>query len=155
MHSYLFAALGIGFSSGLRTFTAPAVVCWAAHLGRLNLHGSPFAFMGSAAAVAIFTLLALFEYGWDLSPKATNRTDPGALIARIISGGLCGACLYASAGQSWIVGAIPGGIGAVIGAFAGYHLRKRLVEALKVKDAMIAIPEDLLAIGMACLLVLL
>jgi uncharacterized membrane protein len=148
MHFFL-PALGIGFSSGLRTFTAPAVVCWAAHLGKLNLHGSPFAFMGSTVAVGVFTLLALFEYGWDLSPKATNRTDPGALIARIVSGGLCGACLYASAGQSWMVGTILGGIGAVIGAFAGYHARKRLVEALKVKDAMIAIPEDLVAIGLA------
>jgi uncharacterized membrane protein len=159
MHGEIFAlALGIGFSSGLRTFTAPAVVCWAAYLGRLNLHGSPFAFMGSGVAVGIFTLLALFEYGYDLSPKARRRTEPGSLIARIISGGLCGACIFASAGQSsasqsWIAGVLFGGIGAVIGGFAGYHARKGLVQSLKVKDAMIAIPEDLVAIGLAYLLV--
>jgi len=146
-------ALGLGLSSGLRTFTAPAVVCWAAYLGRLNLHGTPLAFLGSTAALVIFTLLALGEYVYDLSPKARSRIDPGSLIARIISGGLCGACLFVSAGQSWIAGALLGGIGAVIGAFAGYHARKRLVQGLKIKDAMIAIPEDLLAIGLAYLLV--
>ena len=155
MHGYVFLlALGIGFSSGLRTFTAPAVVAWGAHLGRLHLSGSPFAFMGSTAAVAILTLLALFEYGYDLSPIARRRTEPGSLIARIISGGLCGACLFAAASQSWIVGALLGGIGGVIGGFAGYHARKRLVESLKVKDAMIAIPEDLVAIGLAYLIAL-
>jgi uncharacterized membrane protein len=153
MPTYLFA-LVIGFSSGLRTFTAPAVVAWAAHLGRLNLHGSPFAFMGSAIAVGVFTFMALFEYVFDLRPNVPNRTSPPSLIARIISGGLCGACLFASANQSWIVGAMLGAIGAVIGAIAGYNARKRLVETLKVKDAMIAIPEDLVAIGLAYLTVM-
>src|SRR5215472_4805137 len=101
-----FLALGVGFSSGLRTFTAPAVVCWAAHLGRLNLHGSPFSFMGSKAALAIFTFMALFEYVYDLNPKAPSRTSPPSLIARIISGGLCGACIFASAGQGWMIGVV-------------------------------------------------
>src|SRR5262249_3459543 len=95
------------------------------------------------------TFAALFEYGYDLSPIARRRTEPSSLIARIISGGFSGACLFASASQSWIVGALLGGIGGVIGGFAGYHSRKRLVTTLKVKDAMIAIPEDLLAIGLA------
>lgn len=154
MNSSLFAlVIVIGFSSGLRTFTAPAVVCWAAHLGRLNLHGSAFSFMGLKAAFVIFTLLALGEYVFDLLPKVPNRTSPPALIARILSGGLCGACLFASAGHSWIVGAVLGGIAAVVGAFAGYHARKSLVQNLKVKDAMIAIPEDLVAIGLAYLAV--
>jgi uncharacterized membrane protein len=153
MPTYLFA-LVIGFSSGLRTFTAPAAVAWAAHLGRLNLHGSPFAFIGSAIAVGVFTCMALFEYVFDLLPKAPKRTSPGSLMARIISGGLCGACLFASANQSWIIGAMLGAIGAVIGAFAGYHARWRLVQKLKCKDALIAIPEDFVAIGLAYLMVI-
>jgi uncharacterized membrane protein len=108
--------------------------------------------MSSPVAVGIFTLLALFEYGWDLSPKATSRTDPPSLLARIVSGGLCGACAFASGQQSWIAGAALGAIAAVIGAFTGYHARKRLVAALNVKDAMIAIPEDLVAIALACVI---
>jgi len=145
-------ALGFGFVSGLRTFTAPAVLSLVAYLRPDILTGC--AFLGSKVAVALLTLLALAEYVGDLLPKTPNRTAPGPLIARIISGGLCGACLVISSRQPWVPGVLLGGIGAVIGAYAGYNARKRLVEKLKVKDAVIAIPEDLFAISMACLLVL-
>jgi uncharacterized membrane protein len=146
-------ALGIGIVAGLRSLTAPAAVSWAAYLGWLNLQGSPLAFMGSTAAVVIFSLLALGEYVADLLPQTPNRTTPGPLIARILTGGLSGACLCASAGQSLVAGAVLGGIGSVIGAFAGYQVRTRLVRGLKVQDMLIAIPEDLVAIGLASFLV--
>ncbi len=148
--NYVFAfALGIGFVAGLRSLTAPAAVSWAAHLGWLNLRGSPLAFMGSAVAVAIFSLAAIAEYVTDLLPKTPRRTKPGPLIGRIVMGGLSGACLCASANQSLLLGAVLGGIGGVIGTFAGYQSRTRLVNSLKVKDAFIAIPEDLVAIALA------
>ena len=143
--------LGIGFVSGLRTFTAPAMISWAARLGLLHLQQSPFAFMGSTVAVVILTLLAAGEYVGDLLPKTPKRTAPGPLIARIVSGGLSGACLCAAHQQSILTGVLLGGVGAVIGAFTGYEVRKRLVAALKVRDAMIAIPEDLVAISLAYL----
>ena len=148
-------ALGIGIVAGLRSLTAPAVVSWAAYLGWLNLQGSPLAFMGSIVAVVIFSLLALGEYVADLLPQTPNRTTPGPLVARILTGGLSGACLCASADQSLVAGALVGGIGSVIGAFAGYQVRTRLVRGLKVQDMLIAIPEDLVAIGLASFLVFL
>lgn len=152
--TYVFAlAVGMGIVAGLRSMTAPAAVSWAAHLGWLDLHGSPLAFIGSGAAVAIFSMLAIAEYVTDVLPKTPSRTTPGPLIARIVMGGLSGACLCASANQSLLIGAVLGGIGGVIGAFSGYEARKRLVSGLKVKDAMIAIPEDLVAIGCAYFLV--
>jgi uncharacterized membrane protein len=152
--TYAFAlAVGIGIVAGLRSLTAPAAVSWAARLGWLDLHGSPLAFMGSGVTVAIVSVLAIGEYVSDLLPKTPSRTTPGPLIARIVMGGLSGACLCASANQSLLIGAVVGGIGGVIGAFSGYEARKRLVSGLKVKDAMIAIPEDLVAIGFAYFLV--
>jgi uncharacterized membrane protein len=152
--NYVFGiAFGIGIVAGLRSLTAPAAVSWAAHLGWLTLRGSPLAFMGSAWAVAVFSLLAVLEYVTDLLPKTPSRTTPGPLMARIVMGGLSGACLYGSAGKSLLVGVLLGGIGAVIGAFAGYQARTRLVNGLRVKDAFIAIPEDLVAIGLAYLFV--
>jgi len=149
---FLFAA-GIGIVAGLRSLTAPAAVSWAAHVGWLDLHGSPLGFMGSTAAVAIFSLLAIGEYVTDLLPKTPPRTKPGPLGTRIVTGGLSGACLYAGVHRSLLAGALLGGIGGVIGAFAGYQARTRLVKDLNVKDAFIAIPEDLVAIGLALFLV--
>jgi uncharacterized membrane protein len=152
--TYVFAlTAGIGFVAGLRSLTAPAAVSWAAYLGWLNLDASPLAFMGSRVAVALFTGLALLEYVADLLPMTPNRTKPGPLIARITMGGLSGGCLSVSAGQSIMMGAVLGGIGAVIGAFAGYEIRKRLVRGLRVKDPFVAVPEDLVAIALAYLFV--
>jgi uncharacterized membrane protein len=146
-------ALGIGIVAGLRALTAPAAVSWAACLGWIDLHGTPLAFMGSRVAVLIFSLGAMAEYVVDKLPRTPNRTRPGSVIARMVLGGLAAACLSVSAGQSLLVGALLGGIGALIGTFGGYHIRRRLVSGLRVKDIVIAIPEDLVAIGLAYLLV--
>jgi uncharacterized membrane protein len=149
--NYVFAfALGIGLAAGLRSFTPPAVVAWAAHLGWLNLNNTPLAFMGSIIAVIIFSLLALFELFLDLQPSTPKRTAPFPLTARILMGGLCGACVCAAANQAWTIGAILGAIGAVIGAFAGYETRRHLVTAFNIKDSFIAFFEDLVTIGLAC-----
>jgi uncharacterized membrane protein len=149
MNFILALAFGIGVVAGLRSLTAPAAVAWAAHLGWLNLHASPLAFMASTWAVILFSALAIFELVADLLPQTPKRTAPGPLAARIVTGGLCGACLCASANQSLPIGAALGAIGAVIGTFAGYELRKRLVIGLNVNDIFIALPEDLIAIGFA------
>ena len=96
MNYVLEFAFGIGFAAGLRAFTPPAIVAWAAHLGWLNLNNSLLAFMGSRIAVVIFSLLAVFELIGDLRPQTPKRTAPVPLVARILTGGLCGACLCAT-----------------------------------------------------------
>ena len=152
--NYVFAlAFGIGFAAGLRSLTPPAAVAWAAYLGWLNLNNSPLAFMGSIIAVISFSLLALFELFADLQPSTPKRTAAMPLTARIVMGGLCGACLCAAGNQSLIIGAILGAVGGVIGAFAGYEIRRRLVAALNIKDIFIALFEDLVTIGLACFFV--
>jgi uncharacterized membrane protein len=152
--NYVFSfAFGIGFAAGLRSLTPPAVVAWAAHLGWLNLRDSPLAFMGSTITAVIFSFLAVFELVSDLLPQTQKRTAPVPLGARILMGGLCGACICAAVHQSLIIGAILGAVGGVIGAFAGYETRRRLVSALNIKDTFIALLEDLVTIGLACFLV--
>lgn len=146
-------ALGIGIVAGLRALTAPAAVSWAAHLGWLHLEGSSLAFMGSAITVGILSVLAIVEYITDQLPSTPARTVPMHLIARLIMGALSGACICVSAGQSLLVGAGLGIVGALIGTFGGYYTRKGLVNGLKVKDILIAIPEDLVAIGLAYFIV--
>ena len=150
--NYVFVlALGIGIVAGLRSLTAPAVVAWGAHLGWVNLHGSPLAFMGSTTAVAILSVLAIGELIADKLPMIPKRTAPAPLSARVITGGLCGACFCAAAGKSLLAGMLLGGIGGVIGAFLGYSIRRRL--DLHVKDFVVAICEDVVAVSLALFLV--
>jgi uncharacterized membrane protein len=153
--NYVFVfAVGIGIVAGLRAMTAPAVVSWAAHLGWLSRDWSQLAFMGSIAAVAIFSSLAIGELVADLVPGIPKRTTPAPLVARILTGCLCGAYFCEILNQPPLyTGATLGAIGAVIGAFAGYEIRRRLVRRLKIKDVFIAVPEDLVAIGLALFLV--
>ena len=149
----LLLALLIGVVSGLRSLTAPAVVAWAAHLGWIHLNYAPINFLGSAAAVAVFTLFAIVELVADQLPKAPSRTAPPGLIARIFLGGLCGAALAVAGAQSIAIGAFLGIGGGVAGAFGGYEARTRLVKALKVPDFVIATLEDAVAIGAGLLIV--
>jgi uncharacterized membrane protein len=151
-HIFMFA-LGIGFAAGLRALVTPAVVAWAAHLGWLNLNNSALAFMGSIITAVVFSLLAVVELIGDLRPTTPKRTAPMPLVARILTGGLCGACVCAGSNQSLIIGAILGAVGGVIGAFAGYEVRRRLVAAWNIKDIFVAVLEDLVTIGLACFFV--
>src|SRR5205085_11283595 len=151
--SYIALAFGVGVAVRLRSLSPPAVVAWAAHLGWLNLNNSALAFMGSIITVVIFSILALFELFVDLQPSTPKRTAPVPLGARILMGGLCGACLYAASNQPLVIGAILGAVGGVIGTFAGYEIRRRLVAALHGKDIFVALLEDLVAIGLACFFV--
>jgi uncharacterized membrane protein len=151
-HVLLLAFL-IGVVAGLRTMTAPAVVAWAAHQQWLNLHNSPLAFMGSTVAVAILTVLALGELVVDKLPSTPSRTEPLGLIARSVLGGLSGASVAAAGAQSIVLGVVLGVAGAMVGAFSGYQIRRRLVSALKVPDFVIALLEDAVAIAGGLLIV--
>lgn len=148
----LLLAVGIGIVAGLRSLTAPAVTCWMAHFHVLNLQDSHLRFMGSAIAVAIFTLLALAELINDKLPKTPSRTTAVPLTARILMGALSGAAFGVAGAASIVIAVIAGIIGALIGTFGGYLLRTRTVKALHAPDFVIALLEDAVAIGGGLLL---
>jgi uncharacterized membrane protein len=104
-------------------------------------------------AVAIFSVLAIGELIADKLPRTGKRTAPAPLLARFLTGGLCGACVFAAAGKSLLVGAFVGAVGGIVGAFLGYYVRRRVVSDLHTNDFVVAIFEDLLAIGLALFLV--
>src|SRR5947209_5400037 len=99
-------AFGIGVVSGLRAFSAPAIVCWAAKLGWIHLQGTPLAFMGSTAVVYSFSLLAAGELVGDKLPQIPSRKSPGPLAARMVLGGLSAAALCVSGGLPLAVGGV-------------------------------------------------
>jgi uncharacterized membrane protein len=148
----LAVAFGLGVVAGLRTFTAPAVTCWGASWGWLHLQGSRLAWMGSTAACWIFTVVALAELVNDKLPRTGSRTAPGPLVGRLLSGGLCGAAACLSGGHAAPLGAVLGMAGALAGTFGGHRARLALDRALGTPDWMVALLEDAVAIGGACLL---
>ena len=155
MNSNLVLALAflIGVVAGLRAMTAPAVTCWAAHLGWINLNGSHLAWMASIIAVAIFTLAAIGELVNDKLPKTGPRTAPPSIAIRCVMGGLCGAALAIAGGQGWVLGVVLGIVGTLAGTFGGYQVRHQIVSGLKIKDLPIALIEDVIAVGGGLLVV--
>ncbi len=107
--------------------------------------------MGSTTAVAILSVLAIGELIADKLPMIPKRTAPAPLMARVVTGGLCGACLCAAVGKSLLAGTLLGGMGGIVGAFLGYRIRRRL--DLNFKDLVVAICEDVVAVGLALFLV--
>jgi uncharacterized membrane protein len=145
-HVLLFVFV-IGVVTGLRSLTGPAVTSWAAHLGWLSLIGTPMRFMSSIITVTIFTLLAVVEFVADQLPSTPSRTAPVGLSARVLMGGLCGATVGVAGGASIALGIVVGVLGALAGTYGGYYARTRSVKALGVPDVVIAVIEDIVAIG--------
>jgi uncharacterized membrane protein len=142
----LFLIFLIGFLAGLRSLTAPAATAWAVCLGWLKLE-RPLSLIGSIPSVAILTLLAVAELVADKLPNTPNRTSPVGLIARIVTGGLTGACVAVAVRQGLLFGAALGAVGGIVGCFLGYKARIGLVKALGTYDIYVALVEDLVAIA--------
>ncbi len=143
---FLFALL-LGVFSGLRGMTPIALVTWAAHLGWINLAGSPLVFLSNPVAVGLFTLLAIGELIGDKTSRIGPRTAAGPFGARIVTGILCGMALAIAAHAALAFGLIAGAIGAIAGTLAGFRIRRALTAPGKLPDLPVALLEDLIAIG--------
>jgi uncharacterized membrane protein len=128
---FLLLPFVLGVVSGLRTFTAPAVL-W------LTLHRGPWAYVLGAAA--------LFEYYYDLSPKAPPRTDFAGLLARLISGAFVGWwAAVAAGGITPVSGAAAGAVGAFLGAYGSLAVRSRAIAVIGNNAS--GLLEDVIAIA--------
>jgi uncharacterized membrane protein len=122
-------------------------------MGWLHLDGSWLAWVANKISLAVFSLFAVGELIADKLPFIPGRTQPGPLGARIIFGALCAAALCFSGGASLFLGAILGAVGGIAGAFAGYNYRRWLSRGAKLPDLLIALLEDVVAVGGGLLLV--
>jgi uncharacterized membrane protein len=143
----------LGIVAGLRSMTALAAVAWAAHFGGLSLDGRPLAFLQSGVARYLLLAAMLGELVTDKLPFTPARTGPGPFAARITSGALSGAAVTVAAGGSLILGGIAGVLGALAGTLGGYRARTGLVRRLEVPDYVIAVLEDVVAVGLAFLVI--
>ena len=143
----------IGGVSGLRSLTGIAMVTIAAqrgwpHLGWLHLGGTGLSFLGTAVAMYVFVVLAIGELIADKLSFTPPRIQTGPLAVRFLVGAFCAGALAVAAGMPWVVPAVAGGVSAIVGAYAGYWLR-RSITSRGAKDLPIALLEDATAILLA------
>lgn len=131
----LLLALGIGFVSGLRTFTSLAAL----GLVRGGVWG------------IVLPLGAVGEYVADAMPNIPSRTALPSIVIRPLSGAVAGWWISATHGGSTIVGAIAGIAGALIGTYGGHAARLAAIARIGAISAAIA--EDVVAIALAALFV--
>jgi uncharacterized membrane protein len=132
----LLLALGIGFVSGLRTFTSLAALALSRGIGVWSI---------------VLGLGALGEYVADASPKIPSRTALPSIVIRPLSGAIAGWFISAWHGGSPVAGAIVGVIGALIGTYGGHAARAAAIAKIGALPAAVA--EDVVAVGLSALLV--
>jgi uncharacterized membrane protein len=133
---FLLLAFLLGVVSGLRTFTAPAVL-W------IMRHGGFWSYVLLAAAVV--------EYFFDVHPNAPPRTCTSNILARLVSGAFVGWWAAAATGVWPVLGAIAGGIGAVLGAYGSLAVRKRAIA--HIGNLASGLLEDVIAIAVSVAIV--
>lgn len=146
--SALARAFGIGVVAGMRSMTAPATVSDAlagqratARCGPLvNLLAWPWAARGLKVAAA-------GEMVADKLPFIPARTEPQSVVGRLGTGAISGAALSGALGHSQFLGGFLGALGALVGTYAFYLLRRELGRATHLPDAWIALAEDALALS--------
>lgn len=115
----------------MRTFAGPAML--AAH-GRIT--GKPR---------IVVLLAAAGELAADKSPKAPDRTDVPAVVGRTLAAAYTGREIAAAPG------ATAGALSAVAGSYAWWRARGLVVGTTGLPDPVVAIGEDLLAMGFAAI----
>jgi uncharacterized membrane protein len=146
MMSWLIAIPLLGLATGLRTMTPIAVICWYAYVGYLPVDATWATWTARLSVAIVFTVLAIGELIGDKLPKTPNRIAPIPLLARLIFGGLCGSISATAMSGPGIEGVMLGVLGALLGAFGGFMVRRHLVERLECADWNVAVCEDATAI---------
>jgi uncharacterized membrane protein len=151
MMSWILAIPLLGLTTGLRSMTPMAVLCWFSYLGYLPVDGTWASWTDRRASVAVFTVLAIGEYAADKLPWIPDRIAAGPLLARLVFGGLVGSITATAMNGPGLEGVVLGVVGAALGAFAGFMIRREVVESLGCADWPVGLAEDALAVVCAIL----
>ena len=138
----------LGVTAGLRAATPLAAVAVGAWLGWINLGGTWVAFVGSLAAGVVLVLIALAELVRDQMPGTGSRKEPSSIVARSVAGALAAGVLGLVSG-TWLAGIVLGIVGALIGTFGGYEVRRWLGKAFGGNDLPAALIEDAVTVAAA------
>lgn len=141
-------AFQIGVIAGMRAMAAPALLSHKlARTIPTKEPQKPIHYLAQPPVSIGLKVLASGEMIADKLPNAPNRTSPPQFIARIASGATCGAFLSEVEGQPAPYGAVVGALGTVVGTLVFFNLRRWLDHDLGFPDAVGALAEDALVIG--------
>jgi uncharacterized membrane protein len=144
-----FRAFGIGFVAGMRALSAPALLSH--KLVRTIPTKQPTKavhYLAQPNTSLALKALAGGELIGDKIPHGPDRTSPSQFAARLVSGTTCGAALAEVEGASAPIGAAVAGVGTVLGTLLFYNLRTWLDHDRGLPDAVGALAEDALTIGL-------
>jgi uncharacterized membrane protein len=125
-------AAALGAVCGMRSFGGPAALALRGRIGNAKVRNG-------------LVLMEVGEIAADKYPGAPSRSEPAGLAARIATG----------AGSGHVVGGVPGacvaGIIAALTTFGAERARRDIGIRAHVPDAVVAVAEDALMIGLAFL----
>lgn len=142
MATGLIKAFVIGAAAGMRCFLAPAV------LMKERRDEDCDGAICSLSRTSV-TALAVAELIGDKTPYIGNRTDPGPLLGRVVSGAVCGAVVSRTNGGDAYIGLLVGGLAAFASAHACYLTRRELARVSGSPDIVLALTEDAAAFLLA------
>jgi len=146
MMSWMIAIPLLGLTTGLRSMTPMALICWYAYLGYLPVDGTWAAWTAHFWVAVAATVLAVCELIADKLPRTPDRTSAGPLLWRLILAGMAGSIAAGAINGAGLEGVLLAELGALLGAFGGFMVRRDLVEKMDCKDWHVAVGEDLIAI---------
>jgi uncharacterized membrane protein len=146
MMSLLIAIPLLGLTTGLRSMTPMALICWYAVLGYLPVDGTWAAWTAHLWVAVVLTVLAVGELIADKLPRTPDRTATGPLLWRLILAGMAGSIAAGAINEPGLEGVLLAELGALLGAFGGFMVRRDLVEKMDCKDWHVAVAEDLITI---------
>lgn len=137
----LIKALLIGTVAGMRCMSAPAIVANEVSSRKDETLG-PFGLIGDPKVIKFFDIAAGLELAADKLPQVGARTETGPLVVRAISGAVCGSVISQANRENALLGALAGGIAAVVSAHLFYSLRRHANLELGIPDPLLAVAED-------------
>ncbi len=137
----------IGMFAGMRSMSAPALVSnYLSDKQSPEIEDSVFRLLASQKAAYVLTMLAVGEMVADKLPIIPDRISPVPLVGRAVSGAICGASLSIVKDKDSNIGALAGGVAAIVSAYGFYHLRRKLGEDTGIPDVLIGLAEDVIVV---------
>ncbi len=141
----LLPAFGLGVVTGIRSMVGLAF--FSDHANEEHSKNNPaLKLLKMPQAAPILNTMAAGEVVMDKMPFMPNRTDAAPLLGRMAMGGLVGAAISK---DNWVQGAVAGAVGALLSAYAIFHIRKALHEDRHIPNVVLGMVEDAIVLRMA------